>query len=136
MDKTNIKVDFRIVGDNFEPSDITSKLSLTPTSAWKKGDKFTRREKNLEKKYSCWRISTGYEESVDIVLQLNKIINILNDKKAILQDLKKVYSFDYRIDAVINIENGEAPALYIESEIIKFANDIGAELDFDLYILS
>lgn len=136
MNKTNIKVDFRVLGDEFEPKNITNKLLILPSFQWKKGERYTVRKKQFIKKYSCWGITTGYEESYDISIQILKIIDILSDKKRDLIELKKKYKLDYRIDAIINIENGETPGVYLDQNIIRFSNDIGADLDFDMYIMS
>ena len=136
MNKTNIQVEFRVIGDDFDPNEITSELNIVPTNVWKKGEKYFRGSKEHTKKYSYWGLSTGYEESLDVSTQLHKIINILIANKENLGHLKNQYGLDYRIDVVINVENSQSPALFIESEVIRLANDIGAEFDFDLYIMS
>ncbi len=35
---------------------------------------------------------------------------------------------------VIQVENNESPAMYLQKEIINFASSIQAEIHFDLYI--
>lgn len=132
MENTNIKVEFRILGDDFPPEIITEKLSIKPNEVWIKGDKI--KNKDFHRKYSCWILSTGYEESLDINNQLKKIYNIIKIKKNKLRQLKKTYELDYQFDIIINIEKKEKPAIYLDLDIIKFANDIEAEFDFDLYI--
>jgi hypothetical protein len=131
MDKTNIMVDFRIIGDVFNLDVITNKLLIKPSYYWLKGD----RNKNNIRKYSCWAISTGYEESLDINNQLNKIIELIKTKKQELKELKNKHELDYRFDIIINIENEEKPAIYLNIDIIDFAHEIKAEFDIDLYIL-
>ncbi|QCT01008.1 hypothetical protein E6C60_0283 [Paenibacillus algicola] len=37
---------------------------------------------------------------------------------------------------VINIENNDKPAVYLESDTIHFASEIGASINFDYYIYS
>ena len=136
LSKTNIKVEFRIIGDDYSPDEITSKIGIIPSSKFQKGDKYVRNKKEAIYKYSCWTISTDYEESFDVSLQIDKIISILYPQKNSLVKLKNQYKIEYMLEAVINIENGETPGMYIKSDIIKFLNDIHAELDLDLYILS
>ena len=134
MKNTNVKVEFRVIGDDFEPEMITKKLAINPNYVWKVGD--TINNKNFKRKYSCWSISTGYEESLDINEQLNKILLKIFDKKDVLKEIKELLAVEYRLDIIINIEGNEKPAIYLESETIEFANDIKAEFDFDLYINS
>lgn len=51
-----------------------------------------------------------------------------------LKDLRALYNLSYKIGIVINVENKETPAMYLDSETIDFAHEIGAEFDFDLYV--
>lgn len=129
------KVDFRVVGDEFEPKNITNKLLVPSSFEWKKGERYTRLKKQFIKKYSCWGITTDYEESYDISIQILKIIDILSEKKRDLIELKKIYIIDYRIDAIINIENSEIPGIYLDQNIIRFSNDIGSDFDMLYYEL-
>ena len=55
------------------------------------------------------------------------------------QQLKEILSDSNiygKFGVVIKIENEEIPAMYLEKELIKFMHDIGAEIDFDMYINS
>lgn len=47
-----------------------------------------------------------------------------------------MYNVTYRIDIVINIENSEKPAIFLDTRIIDFTHSINEEIDFDLYIYS
>lgn len=134
MDKTSVLVEFKIIGDEFEPEIINKVLQISPDKYWKKGEQI--KNKNSIRNFSCWSIKTGYEESIDINNQLVKIINKIKDKKNELVELKNQNKFYYKIQVVIKIENNEKPAIYLNRDIIGFLNDIKAELDFDLYIYS
>ncbi|SHL04119.1 protein of unknown function [Desulforamulus aeronauticus DSM 10349] len=61
MDKTNIMVEFCILGDDFNPEEVTSKLLIEPREQYLKGSRSTR---NIERKETCWSISTGYVETL------------------------------------------------------------------------
>lgn len=132
MQKTNVKVEFRIIGDDFNPNTITEKLLIKPNEFWVRGEKI--KNKNITRKYNCWVVGTGYEESNDINHQLQKISKLIKNKKNDLKKLKDIYDLIYRFDIIINIENNEKPAVYLNNDIIELANDIKAEFDFDLYI--
>ncbi|MBU7008837.1 DUF4279 domain-containing protein [Phosphitispora fastidiosa] len=134
MEKTNIKVEFRMLGENFNPELISDRLNLKPDEKWEKGEII--KNKDIRRKYSCWIISTGYEESLDVNNQLEQILGLIYDKKAILQEISKQFGLDYRFDVIINIEANEKPAIYLSKDVIGFANDINAEFDIDLFINS
>lgn len=129
---TNIMVEFRILGADFDVDYITDCLSVTPSVFWKTGDKIEG--KNYTRKHTCWEINTGYEESLDINTQLNKILSLLSSKTDDLIRLKKSFNLDYCIEIVINIENDIKPTMYLSKEVIEFAYMVGAEIDFDVYV--
>lgn len=132
LTRTNVMCEFRIIGDDFEPDIITEKLKVVPSKVWRQGEKINQRDKVRE--YSNWGLSTEYEESYDINEQINKVLIVFKNKKQELLQLKDLFHLDYKIEIVINVESNETPAIYLEKEIIQFCNDVGAIIDFDLYI--
>ncbi len=135
MDKTQVMVEFRIIGDDFNPEVFTSALSVEPTKSWNKGDEYINQSNLLSiKKNSSWGISSGRRDSLDMGKQIYEVLDKLIGKEKILVNLKSKYNIDYTIDIVIEVENGQTPAVYLESKAIKFANDIGATFDFDMYV--
>ncbi|WIW70179.1 DUF4279 domain-containing protein [Anaerosinus gibii] len=134
MDKTNIKVDFSIIGDTLHPCIATEQLKINPQKSWVKGDDIEGR--SFKRKDTCWVISTEYEESLDINEQLLKVVAILEDKQKKLIELKRTYNVDYLFGIVVNIESNEKPTMYFDSKFIEFAHDIQAEFYIDLYIFS
>lgn len=133
MERTNIMVEFSIIGDIFPENVVTEKLSLKPSGYYVKGEKI----KNLtsqRRKETCWFLSSGYEESLDINEQLEKIIDMIKNKVSDLKELKEMFELEYKFFIVINIKQNQTPAVYLSSNFIKFAYDIEAEFDFDLYI--
>lgn len=132
MDKTNVRVDFRIMGENYHPEEITHILNIEPVQFWCMGDNI--RNTGNKRKYTGWIFSTGYDETLDINTQLSKVIKILTPKVKLLLDLKKKYKLDYSFDIISVIEKGDVPATYLESKTIHFISNIGAMVDFDTYI--
>lgn len=133
MDKTNLMVEFSIIGDNFNPDEITKSLGIEPTECYIKGyDK----NRYFKMKESSWSLSTGYIQTVYISDLFDELINKLTSKKDILLELKNKYNLMFKFFVVINIENGEKPAIYLDKEVVSFANYLSAEFDFDLYIYS
>lgn len=132
MEKTNVMVEFRIIGNAYNINEITDCLEVLPSNTWEKGDIIEKNGKVRE--CTCWEYSTGYEETYDINSQLVKIYDIFYGKRHMLVKFKESYELEFKIDIVIRIENGEVPAVYLDKEMIEFANIIGAIYDFDMYI--
>ncbi|BCD24121.1 hypothetical protein BC30090_3018 [Bacillus cereus] len=132
---------FSITGDIFPVEAITDVLNIEPTRTYKKGDIVARRDnpnlvstKKLYRKETDWNLSTGYQESYDINNQLYVILKSLEEKTEPLKQLKKKYDLEFLFMVVIQIENNESPAMYLQKDILDFASSIQAEIHFDLYI--
>jgi len=134
LKRTNIMVEFRVTGDNFEPSIVTSNLAITPSEHWINGEAINGRD--ISRTYTCWTLSTGYLESLDISEPLDILLQKLSGKRDKLLMLKKLLNINYKFEVVINIEEGQTPAIYLKSHAIEFAHSIRAEFDFDLYVYS
>lgn len=131
MENTTIMVELSAIGDHFIPDQITERLAIKPTEQYRKGD-FSKR--NVERKESCWSISTGYVETLYVSDVLAQLINKVSGKESVLIDLKNEFDLIYKIFIIIKIEQNQKPAIYLESSFIEFANAINAEVDFDLYL--
>ncbi len=133
MDKTKVKVEFCLYGDLFDPGLITKSLMIEPTCTYIKGEHIRG---ELYRRNSNWVLSTEYEESDDIKDQLLKIINLIRDKKTIINEMQNTYSLSCKFFVVIQIENNEKPAIYLDRETIRLMYEINVEIDFDYYIYS
>lgn len=131
MDKTNLMVEFSIIGEDFNPEKITKMLMVEPTEYYMKGSK---NERNFEMKESCWSISTGYVETLYVSELFDELLNKLGNKKEIIVKLKRKYNLTCKFFIVINIEENIKPAIYLNKEIVEFAYFLEAEFDFDMYI--
>ncbi|MCU4988765.1 DUF4279 domain-containing protein [Bacillus cereus] len=132
---------FSATGDIFPVEAITDALSIEPTRTYKKGDVVAKRDnpnlvstKIIYRKETDWTLSTGYQESYDINNQLHVILKSLEGKTEQLKHLKKKYSLEFLFMVVIQVENNESPAMYLQKDILDFASSIQAEIHFDLYM--
>ncbi|MCG7376764.1 DUF4279 domain-containing protein [Paenibacillus sp. ACRSA] len=130
MNKTQVKAYYSLFGDHFDPNEVTSKLEFTPTSITRKGDIINAKHSHPE---TSWTLSTEYEESLDVNEQLNKVMNVLKDKVDEINTIQVQNQLKSKFFIVIVMEDGYTPALYFDSNFIKFADSIHAEIDVDLY---
>lgn len=130
MEKTNIKVEFILMGAEFIPENATNRLNIKPHSVKKRGELL---KNGNERSVSSWIIETSYQESLDINEQINEIYQKIKDKRNILVDLYKSGLVESRFCIVIKIENGQTPAMTLNREFIDFVHAIGAEIEFDTY---
>ncbi|MDQ0247845.1 hypothetical protein J2S09_005521 [Bacillus fengqiuensis] len=133
VDKTQVMVYFSLYGDEFPTDEVTERLEITPSETYKKGDLIPNRSTALYRKETSWDLGTGYQVSLDVNDQLQKIIGKLQNKASIINEIKEAYSVECKFFIVVKIEEGNTPALYLDKDIIKFASSIEAEFDVDLY---
>ena len=135
MEQTQVMVYFSMFADEFPLDAVTKQLGIEPTESYKKGDiiKKISPTENHVRSYTCWKLSTGYQESLDVGEQMDMIIDQIGDKSAIINDLKRQFGLDCRFTIVIIMNNGYTPGLYLNQSIIAFANSINADFDIDLY---
>ena len=134
MDKTNIKVEFTVISEDFDIDLLTIKLGIEPTQRYYKGDIIPRINRTREK--SFWWIETEYNESLDINDEVLKLMEKLYGKEEILKDLKNKHNLEYVICVVINVKNNQEPAIYLTEEVINLFSLIGIYFEIDLYIYS
>lgn len=132
MDKTNVKVSIRFMGEEYDPREITDMLRITPSESWNKGDFI--RNSGQKRTYTAWIYSTDTIETLDVYTQAIEIEKLFMPKIKEISFLKKKYDLDISLDFVIIIENEEIPAVYFESSFVEFAAKIGARFDLDTYI--
>jgi site-specific DNA-adenine methylase len=132
---SEIKVEFNITGDNFPHEEITKILKIVPTDAYYKNEVFfggPNKDIPMNKKECCWSIETEYTESIDVTAEIQKIYDIIKDKKTELIEISERFSVSYFF--MIVIYYGDNPIMSIKKELIKFASDINAEFYFDTYV--
>ncbi len=134
MDKTTVMIEFSIYGDNFEPDYITNHLGIRPSETYLKGELI--RNGRIARKETAWTLSTGYEVSTDINVQLKKLMLLIENKLDKLETLKDKIHINMLFMVVVKIENKEAPAMYLEKPFIDFLGKLEAEVGFDIYIYS
>ncbi|KFF63651.1 DUF4279 domain-containing protein [Pectobacterium brasiliense] len=134
MDKTKVKAEFSICGDVFDPGEITKLLGVEPAEVNIKGIiSGTRKRPSVE---TSWSICTEKEESYDVNEQTKKLLFLLKDKTDVLDEIKERYDVTFILSLLVEIENGEKPAIYWTAETNRFLGKIGAESSVDLYIYS
>lgn len=132
MDRTSIRVEFKICSDNMDLSNVTKMMEINPTRSHLKGDPIERMY--LIRKDTLWTIETSYKETYDLDDVLPQVFNLISDKADIIKSIKKMYDAEIIINIVVNIRDNEVPALYLHEDFLRFAGEIGARVGFPTYI--
>lgn len=79
------RVYFTLVGE-FDPTDISRRLGLEPSSSWKKGDLNPRTQ--FERKHSRWSLNSRLEQSASLEEQVVDVLEQLKLCSATITDLR------------------------------------------------
>lgn len=110
-------------------------MGIIPTKTWLKNDPLPKRKEKLRK--DCyWGLYIGYEESIDIMIQIEQLKTMLAGKEEQLINLREDLNLIYRLEVVINIENNEKPAIILDYSTIDFLHRIHADFEIDLYVFN
>ena len=134
METNEGKVYFALVGDDFEPDELTEFLGIQPTSVVRKGSK----HQGHVPKTDSWQLSseTIVNEYIDIFEMTTDIINKLKPVKHLIIEAKGRFNVSPRLEVVLWISMNEehsTPAIGFEIDTVKFLGEIGAFIDIDTY---
>lgn len=132
MENTIVRAEFILTGGDFDPSDITDILEVTPTESGKKGDMTKNYRVPLQE--SFWQFDTGDQISLDINEQLSILFDLFFPKKVKILELQRSYDLFAKICLVVVVEDHQPPAIYLDKKMIQFMAEFQLELDVDLYV--
>lgn len=129
--KTEIKCYLTIFGEEFDSKKFSESIKLDQSTFWIKGDK----SKNTKfiRKQSGWKYSTPYIETLYIEEVFGLILTKFSSKKEIIKKAINEHNAKVKLYIVLEIFDGNTPAVYFDREFLSFINEIEAEIDFDIY---
>lgn len=139
MEKTSLYAYISFSGNDDFPLDVvTERLGVQPTKTWKVGEqvKPNQPENQLLRSYTCWNFEIETKESLDTEDVLRPLLEVFQSKTDTINQLKEELILDVHLELVIQIYEGYTPGLVIYPEFSKFAADINAFLDVDMYVFS
>lgn len=125
---SQIEVSFLLTSNEDYIDNITEKLSIIPSKVRKKES-----YKVKEFARASWELSTGLVNSRAISTQFDTIKQILCGKEEIINIISQEYNLEVFFIVTIHAVIGDGPEVVLPREIVKFASQINAEIDFDIY---
>jgi len=131
--ETSVYAELTISRDDFDPYALTQILNIQPTAIYKKGEP-AKYGSNRILTFNSWVLKTPEEESSDIDIQMDKLIQLIGKQISMLQTLKhESPQYELRVCIVIYSKNNLLPGMLLSTRHINFLNKIGADIDFDIY---
>ena len=124
----SIKVTFYLTGDEFSLEKATKMIGVIPTETrtkddWPPGGLVC----------TLWCIEIKEEYCIAISILFERLLDILDGKTKILNNLCKEYNLKTSFEVVIHMKDGDSPEVVLPRKVVSFAAAIDAEIDFDLY---
>lgn len=130
MDKTQVKAEFNILSTELSVQQMIQIFGFTGDSS---GDKSNVLKNGRIRGQSYIELCTTYEDSLDIFEQYNKLLIRIKKIKGKLLNALETGKFVYHFCIVVKIENGNTPAMTLNSEFINLLHELEAEIEFDTY---
>ena len=135
MSKCDSYAWFDFTGEGLEPAEITARLGIEPTEAWKKGDK--HRNGFHYRRFSRWYwASTRGQEPIWIDKLVDEVIDKFQDKVDVINDIKQRFKLESTLQIILYIDtnqNYSTPALGHDLRTIDFLYRTQSTTDVDIY---
>lgn len=127
---TRIRTEFQLTGEGFDPDKVTTLVGIDPTKTWRKGDRIP--STILIEKYTGWTISSPEETSIHLDKQIVRLLKPIVLVKEKIIEAYNTYGLEAELSCFVFVE-GQTPVIHFDSQIVKLAAELGAEIDVDLY---
>ncbi|MER2122045.1 MAG: DUF4279 domain-containing protein [Solibacillus sp.] len=135
MDKTSLYAYISFTGkddvDDFPVEVVTEMLGIKPTRILRMGERINDVRK---RSFTSWQYESETLETLDVDDVLIPILNVFQEKTDSINLIKKELKLNVKVALVITMIDGFTPGLVIYPEFSKFASDINAFIDIDMYV--
>src|SRR5437016_1711412 len=118
-----------LTGQDFDPSDITDRLGLEPTTKWRAGDQIGK--SLLRRKHTGWLLRRGPEFRFDLDQQLRELLDSISPATPKLLELSSRLRLDVEISCVAYVDD-TAPSFHLTKDDLGQIRTMGAEVDLDV----
>lgn len=135
MEKTSLYAYISFTGkedvDDFSVEVVTEMLGVQPTRILRIGERINDVR---TRSFTSWQYESETLETLDVDDVLLPILNVFQDKTDSINRIKKELNLNVKVALVITMIDGFTPGLVIYPEFSKFAADINAFIDIDMYV--
>ena len=126
--KSNSYLYFALIADQFDPVEVSKVLNLKPTS--------TRKKAYPTPQFTSWKYTIEAGSHPDLESSLEQLINIFEPKIDKINQLKRSFKLDTRLQFIIDIDidpEQSTPYFPFNKRVIRFLAETETVVDFDIY---
>src|SRR5512135_1827777 len=128
MSQPNEQYAYFTVTGEFKPEEITSRLDVSPTDSWQKGDLHPRT--GLERKFSRWCLNSRLPRSESLEDHVADVLVQLDKNPDGFMSVSKEFGGRMQL---VGYFHEAYPGLFFEANIIAGLARYGLSADFDFY---
>ncbi|MBP3953100.1 DUF4279 domain-containing protein [Bacillus suaedae] len=139
MNKTSLYSYILFSGnDDFPLEVVTERLGVNPTKTCKVGERVVPNHPINHSVHlnTGWYFEIETKESLDAEDVLRPLLEVFETKTDAINHLKEELNLNVQLELVIQMYNGDTPAVVVYPEFSKFAASIDAFLDVEMYVYS
>ncbi|WP_299456175.1 DUF4279 domain-containing protein [uncultured Microscilla sp.] len=131
----NIRLELAIFGDSFDPNELTSLITIKPTTTYLKEEVVKEYNKTIQRKETSWSYSIQPLETLYFEEYTNKLIDKFESKVASIKGFLSKNNLKMKLFVVLEISGDQTPAFYLNNRFLKFVNNLEGEIDVDIYAI-
>jgi hypothetical protein len=130
---TTITAYLTLTGHGVDPAEITRALGITPDKIWREGESIQRTL--LKSKDDAWSIQVKREGALAAGDVVHALLERTKPFAPKVRELAIRLNLSVEIACDIATDTQPVPVLHFDQEILSTLNELGAELDIDLYLI-
>lgn len=134
-EKNEVTLYLRITGFDSEPDEITSALGVTPSKVWRTGELMNDYSPRVYKG-NGWRLDSGLNSHSEFVDHLHALLSIIEPRLDAFTEVCNRYHTELTCVIYMDHNAGQlTPWVHFDKRASRILTQIGAEIDFDMYVL-
>ncbi|HSW66303.1 MAG TPA: DUF4279 domain-containing protein [Bacillota bacterium] len=134
--KNIIRASFEIYGFNHDPSELTLRLGVTPSSVSKKGEMrligSSDRPAKLKVTQNTWSLDSTLDTSYDLEQHIEQLLGALTPHKEEIKKVTNVSKARFRCTLLLD---DPRPGFIFSQKQLSSMSELNAILDLDFYFL-
>ncbi|MCB2410299.1 DUF4279 domain-containing protein [Hymenobacter lucidus] len=134
MSASQSYVYFSLQGADFDPDEVTTRLGITPTKTWRKGD---QKSYGIPRQNTAWIWETARgTEPIWINTLVDEVLSTFEAKADIIMELKHTLQLESMLCIILYIDRNEdesTPSVGHDLRTISFLYHTQTTTDIDMY---
>jgi hypothetical protein len=130
MSQPNEQYAYFTVTGSFDPEDITRRVGIEPSAAWRKGDLHPRTR--MERRFSRWSLESKVPRNEPLEAHIASVLEQLEVNAEAFSTVAKQYAGCMQL---VGYFHERYPGLNFDASLIARISRFGLSIDFDFYEL-